>query len=447
VKSLFGAGPSSGLQFEYAISRQRRVKAMVYANLWAPAQPLVLLLAFTMACDNVAPAGDATPADGNLTDGSPGDGSPGDGSPADGSPADGNPADGNGIARDYTVGVFYYPWYGANNFHGREYLRGELTPPQLPTLGEYDDTDGAVISQHLAWSGQAGINLWVASWWGPDSRTDRTLKNVIMPHNDLAGVKIALFYETTGRIGPDDDINNAYTDIDYAAKTYFGNTNYLRIDGRPVVAVYVTRSLDEARLTAAVNNMRRAASDNGYNLYIIGDQVFGNPPTRHPYSPFDLLDAVTNYDVYGSMGRPRYAKQSGVELRRTRQNQWRDLAHQQNCAFIPSVAPGYNDRGVRLESNHPGLSRRLDEGEPQGSLFQATLANALDLVDDSTGKMLLINSWNEWHEDTQIEPVGTGESTTNPAELTQGLDYHVYGELYLNILRAALRGETLELPQ
>lgn len=58
---------------------------------------------------------------------------------------------------DYTIGVYYYPWHGSN-FHNRQYLRGDLQPPQLPALGEYDDTDPAVIARHLQWSRGANVN-------------------------------------------------------------------------------------------------------------------------------------------------------------------------------------------------------------------------------------------------------------------------------------------------
>ena len=63
----------------------------------------------------------------------------------------------------YTVGVYYYPWYG-DDFHGGRYLREHLQPPQLPSLGEYDDRDSEVIAQHLRWSRDANVSLWVASW-------------------------------------------------------------------------------------------------------------------------------------------------------------------------------------------------------------------------------------------------------------------------------------------
>jgi len=149
------------------------------------------------------------PDAGRLDGGAP-DGSQPDGSHLDGGAPDGGQPDASDPSHDYTVGVFYYPWYGNGNFHGGEYLRGELEPPQSPTLGEYNDSDPEVIAQHLAWSRQAEINLWVASWWGPDSLTDRTLRDVILPHPDLPGVKVALFYETTGRLDSDDDPDNAF---------------------------------------------------------------------------------------------------------------------------------------------------------------------------------------------------------------------------------------------
>ena len=56
----------------------------------------------------------------------------------------------------YLVGAYYYPWH-KNNFHNHEgYVRKELQPkPQVPFLGEYDDSRPEIISQHLNWSRQA----------------------------------------------------------------------------------------------------------------------------------------------------------------------------------------------------------------------------------------------------------------------------------------------------
>ena len=58
----------------------------------------------------------------------------------------------------YTIGVYHYPWHGSDFHDEFEYLRGELEPPQFPALGEYDDTEPAIIGQHLQWSRDANIN-------------------------------------------------------------------------------------------------------------------------------------------------------------------------------------------------------------------------------------------------------------------------------------------------
>mmetsp|Transcript_31502 Transcript_31502/g.64078 ORF Transcript_31502/g.64078 Transcript_31502/m.64078 type:complete len:539 (+) Transcript_31502:227-1843(+) len=349
---------------------------------------------------------------------------------------------------DYTIGVYYYPWHGSN-FHGRQYLRGYLDPPQLPALGEYDDTEPAVIRQHLEWSRGANINLWVASWWGPGSREDTTLKNVILPHSDLPGTKIALFYETTSRIKKSMNYTtvNVYADVEYIAKTYFDDPNYLRIGNRPVLFVYLSRVLSRVGVLEEVTTLMRDAAfeHGGHDLYIMGDQVFGSAPDDgRSYDPFDLLDGVTNYDIYGNMKRPNgYAGAERVNELHKRNTQWRDetRAHG-NCDFVPGVAPGYNDRAVR--DGNPPLSRRLTESSAEGSLFKAGLESALSLVEDSTDRMLMITSWNEWHEDTQIEPVVDVGVTDRPLSLTcyrdpcdVDLKYHAYGELYLDILRDA----------
>jgi hypothetical protein len=71
------------------------------------------------------------------------------------------------------IGVFYYPWFNGVGFNGAKYMRKMLKPPQRPALGEYNDRDPNVISQHFKWCKKANIGLWVTSWWGPNSRTGK----------------------------------------------------------------------------------------------------------------------------------------------------------------------------------------------------------------------------------------------------------------------------------
>ena len=112
--------------------------------------------------------------------------------------------------------------------------------------------------------------------------------------------------------------------------------------------------------------MRGAASEAGYDLYIVGDQAFGQPSNP---SALRLLDAVTNYDVYGSVGAKGYAGQQAVDAYFASQAGWQTLSKAAGTAFIPAATPGFNDKGVR--GGHAALSRRPTAHSEPGTLFRA----------------------------------------------------------------------------
>jgi glycoprotein endo-alpha-1,2-mannosidase len=340
------------------------------------------------------------------------------------------------------VGAYYYPWYReAHKWHGEGYLRREVG--QQPTLGEYDDALPSTVAQHLAWSRKANINLWLTSWWGKDRREDKTILGVILKHADLGDHRIALFYETLYRVKSEDwDTKRVAPDMEHICQTYFQNENYYKIDGKPVMAMYLTRVLHNNGVLGEVTKIMRATARKvcDTEIYLIGDQVFGGAPNaREDYHPFDYLDAVTNYDLYGNTGggKNTHADQGTVDRYYLEQGRWRERANAKNAGYVPAVSPGYNDRGVRLGKDHKGLSRRLEnDNSAEGTLFAAQLQQARHLVDPSAGNLLLVNSFNEWNEDSQIEPC-IGATTTKPQGYTSGIEYEGYGELYLDILRAA----------
>lgn len=65
---------------------------------------------------------------------------------------------------------------------------------------------------------------------------------------------------------------------------------------------------------------------------------------------------------------------------------------------------------------------------------------ALPYAKNSQLKMVHITSFNEWHEDTEIEPsIVTAPSTEDDSptgsQYTQGLVYQGFGTTYLDVLR------------
>jgi glycoprotein endo-alpha-1,2-mannosidase len=303
------------------------------------------------------------------------------------------------------VGVYYYPWH-KNNFHnGEGYLRKELLPQShVPELGEYDDSKPEVISRHFSWSRQANVGLWVTSWWGPGTVEDRNTLQ-ILDHDEIGDLKIALHYETSGRLGLGHSpaaLSNVESDIAHMCENYFGHSNYYRVDGRPVIFVYLTRYLERVDMLAAVVfAMRNAANLCGEDIFIVGDHVFESVPD--PTAVFEAsyyLDAITNYDFFGAIGRPPsyYAGKETIDEYYRQQEVWKSVAQAHDCRYFPTVSPGYNDRGVRLENDHPPLSRRLTPGAAEGSSFGYQIEQARELVD--LGSLMMVNSFNEWHEGT-----------------------------------------------
>jgi hypothetical protein len=239
------------------------------------------------------------------------------------------------------------PGYG-NDFHrNEEYLRDYLVPRQEPSLGEYNDTVPAVIIEHLKMTRQANCRVWVTAWFGIGSREDTTLINTILPtlkSNDPDQM-VAIHYETYSRIRikdtsniftldtqsgkpeeshyfsisgkPNDSSDGVAKDMQHFCDKYFTHSNYYKIRGRPVIFVYLTRTLDDVRpgvdetgknfyweankLLAAVIKEMRDASKARCQLdpYIVGDHIFDvyNPTRDDP--AMAILDAITGYDMYG----------------------------------------------------------------------------------------------------------------------------------------------------
>lgn len=358
------------------------------------------------------------------------------------------------VGKEVTVGVYYYPWY-AKNFHGRKYMRERLIPKQSPLLGEYSDRDCEVIGQHLIWSRYAQISVWVASWWGPGKQEDETILEHILTNPFLEDTKIAIHYETAGRTKLNrtseswTSLHNIGPDMTYLARNYFDHPNYYRIQGRPVIVVYLARVLDkEGLLQNATMAMRSAAAELGHDVYIIGDYCFGRA-NSFKIPGMQYLDAVTNFDAYGAIRATGYIGWDNLNKYFENQREWKIAAKSKSISYIPVVTPGYNDKGVR--EGHAPASRKISLDEDYGSLFRAMIGKAIKTSEELTGNLLLINSFNEWHEDTQIEPVaesppttlnsGVLESLSSPNgtykfDYTEGLAYEGYGKRYLDILRS-----------
>jgi glycoprotein endo-alpha-1,2-mannosidase len=344
------------------------------------------------------------------------------------------------------VGAYYYPWYGVNDrplshdwFH---LMRQKLEPPQAPLAGLYRSDDADVIRQHLSQSRRAGLDFWAVSWWGPDSATDRTIRGAILKHPNADGLRYAVLYESTGRLGGFNRprYGHLLDDVLYLEKHYFSDPNYLKIDGRPVMFIYLTREYFRGRGHEELAEVRKQVP----NLYLVGDDVFGSNYQAEWARQFD---AVTSYDIYGQSTGPQRATRRAVKTLADNYAHARTAANSVGVAFVPAVGPGYNDTAER--EGHSGTPRYfVDEADShEGDLFRAMIRDAaLPNLDPRSGRIMMVTSFNEWYEDSQIEATaGTSAATshdnsTSKSQYTGGDRYVDYGPLYLDILHDATSG-------
>jgi glycoprotein endo-alpha-1,2-mannosidase len=348
------------------------------------------------------------------------------------------------------VGAYYYPWYetprpGAEPRDWKRAMRLHLQPPQFPKAGLYESSKPDLIGEHIRQSIRGGIDFWAVSWWGRGSESDGNFRNAILKHPSADKLRYAVLYETArllrSRSSRKPAYDNLTNDLAYLREHYFNDPNYLRIDDRPVIFVYLSRVYFRNQGHDSLAQMRKLFPE----VYLVGDDVFGADYKPEWAKPFD---AITIYDVYGQSLQRDGGTRKAVESLAENYRVAKQAANQVGTAFIPTVAPGYNDTAVR--GGHPGRGRYFTDVEDskEGDIFRAMIKNAaLPNLDPKAGNLLMVTSFNEWYEDTQIEattgtaPDTTQDDSSSGTHYTGGDRYVDYGYLYLDILRAQTSDE------
>ncbi|HEX8966311.1 MAG TPA: glycoside hydrolase family 99-like domain-containing protein [Chloroflexota bacterium] len=312
----------------------------------------------------------------------------------------------------YLVGAYYYPWYGPGRL---KWADGHLNQPDL---GEYSSGDPDVVSQHIELATGSGIDFFLVSWWGPGTSTDTTLQHALLGNPAIGEIRFAIDYESDGRL----IVNNGTIDLDdtrnqdvlasdlrYLEGSYWNNAQYLKVNGANVLFLYSSHEF-VGDVAGVLASLRQQASDDGYAIYLLGDEVSWGGSAREPAGRIQAFDAITSYNMYtpGAGGRLN-AFSDAVS---TEYSAWQQRAEALSVSFVPDAVPGFDDLPVRPDAHHPPLT-------PSPALFREQLAMALAHAEPPLN-LVLITSWNEWNEGTAIEPS------------TQ------FGGQYLDILRQTL---------
>jgi hypothetical protein len=284
--------------------------------------------------------------------------------------------------------AFYYGWYGRPDSSGswvhwsgvNEAAQKIRNATDYPVLGAYDSHDAQVVEQHCRWAKAAGLTGFVVSWWRRDDFNDQGMTRLLDTAQNV-GLHVSAYIE---QIRPADapTVASATQDILDVLERHAGHPAWLRAAGKPVIFVYA-RAI--AQLSLQDWSSVVAQIDDRYpgGALLIADRispeaarVFGG---IHTYNPTGLT-AGKPVDEIRAWAHAAFAG-------------WIETAGSDRIACVTVIA-GYDDTTQGRPAPRPITDRH--DGATYRALWEEALAANPDWI--------LISSWNEWHEGTEIEP-------------------------------------------
>jgi glycoprotein endo-alpha-1,2-mannosidase len=284
--------------------------------------------------------------------------------------------------------AFYYGWWGNPGTSGewRHWTGVDAAGERIenaahfPALGAYDSHDPAIVDQQAEAARAAGITGFIASWWGTGSFEDKGVP-VLLSAAAKHGLAVSAYYERVAGADAGSRVKAATGDLDYLLSHYAGHPAWLRAAGKPVVFVYgrALNALPPSDWREVIAQVRR---DNPRGVLLIGDSL--NPAL------VSVFDGASTYNVTGNTQR-----KSPPQVRAWAHAAYPRMVAAAGTGKISSVTviPGYDDRATGRPALRPVTDRW--GGETYRALWQEAIAAAPDYV--------LITSWNEWHEGSEIE--------------------------------------------
>lgn len=280
--------------------------------------------------------------------------------------------------------AFYYAWFDENTW-----VSGQAADIPAAT---YRSADAATIARHVTQAQSAGIDAFVQSWYGPQIENNQTESNfrILLDTAQLSGFQAAVDVEVMGPFFADaNSVQQALTSL---LSTHTNHPAYLRYNGKPVIFFWRQQRFDIETWSAI-----RQAVDPLHTTYWIAEGLDLNYQS--------VFDGMHLYSI-------AWAASPAAEL-----NKWPprlqavEAAQGVDKLWIATAMPGYNDLNLHRADS---FSRNRDGGAYYRQTWQAAQATQPD--------MIVITSFNEWLEGTQIEPSAS------------------YGNFYLDLTRELVSG-------
>jgi glycoprotein endo-alpha-1,2-mannosidase len=283
--------------------------------------------------------------------------------------------------------AFYYTWYGTPELHGKWVHWGEVKPEEhdiaasthYPTKGAYDSHDPEIIDWHIDMARSHGLDGFISTWWGQGTFDDRAFQ-ILLDRAAEKDFEVTVYWETAPGKGRA-QISHAVSDLLYLLDNYGSHPGFLKMDGKPVIFVY-GRVMNQVPLSSWPAIISETEERYGRDFLLIADGY------KESYAR--AFDGVHTYNICGWV-----RGKDPDQLRDMSAGSFSsavELARQRAKISCITVIPGYDDTKVRT----PGLNAERQDGKTYQVLWEQAIEADPDWV--------LITSWNEWHEGSEIEP-------------------------------------------
>jgi hypothetical protein len=335
--------------------------------------------------------------------------------------------------------VFYFPWHHDPAVH--PYWPACVVPDKdgfQPQAGFYSSLSNTVIAQHMATMASKDANVVGLEWKGRDKYEDQNALRAggVLDGAASEGLKVALLYDLTlahdGRYNVVQEGEEIKQNFRHFRDKYFNKDGeprgeYLRIDGKPVVYLYVSRELfasggDPLRIQSLFNEIRAEVG----GLYLVADHLWFSG------TDFETLRQIGAQAVSAFHAADRVLPDGTSMPTLTSRfiNQYYSPAHTglltlNEVNIHPGVFPQYDDRSTvaqncpldwRDTQNYPlsGVAEWQDMLKRVGSDYRYNVKKvhvrrdcSENVLVDRTGdpSIVWVYSFNEWAEGSGIEPV------------------------------------------
>ena len=288
-------------------------------------------------------------------------------------------------------------------------------PGAYPSIGPYHSGDPGVVRWHIRSAKAAGISaflLFINRWKEESGLTDRLLN---LAHEE--GFKIG-FIEHHGSLGirsmreidpeshsaasrnvPPAEVNAAIGRITAMMKRWQSHPAYLRINGKPMVVIpYMVQSILPSEFHHLVAMVKQGVGEDLYITaivpavywYMFPESIIEkNSSTKITREWADAgVDCFTHWTPNGMVTLDQNTRNAVNRAVVADSRKWRKQS------MIP-VMPGFNDDAWR-----PGEAQAKTSPRGDGRSWREQIISARRAKPD----FLFIQSWNEWHEGSQIEP-------------------------------------------